>query len=76
MELSNVWVRYFGQKRFELKGINLEIEGGEKVAIIGKRGSGRSALVWTLLRIIETEFGEYKFNGDIVKGVDLKILRR
>lgn len=54
----------------------MSIKGGEKIAIIGSLSSGPSALVWVLIKIIDPEFGDYRFNGDLVTGVDTKVLRR
>jgi ABC-type siderophore export system fused ATPase/permease subunit len=76
LELSNIWARFFGDENFQLKGINISIKGGEKIAIIGSLDSGPSALVWVLTKIIDPEFGDYRFNGDLVTGVDTKVLRR
>lgn len=76
IELSNIWARFFGDENFQLKGINISIKGGEKIAIIGSLDSGPSALVWVLTKIIDPEFGDYRFNGDLVTGVDTKVLRR
>lgn len=54
-----------------LKGITLEIQDGERVALCGRTGSGKSSLVATLLRTLELDAGSI-----IVDGVDLSTIRR
>ena len=76
IELSNIWARFFGDDNFQLKGVTMSIKGGEKIAILGSLNSGPSALVWVLVKILEPEFGDYRYNGDLVSGIDTKVLRR
>ncbi|NIY92982.1 ABC transporter ATP-binding protein [Vibrio diazotrophicus] len=44
IEFSNFFFRYESQDKPTLKGINLKIEKGEKIVIIGPSGSGKSTL--------------------------------
>lgn len=54
-----------------LKEVSLSIEAGEKVAICGRTGSGKTSLIMTLFRILNTS------NGRItVDGVDISTLPR
>ncbi|TVY14013.1 Canalicular multispecific organic anion transporter 1 [Lachnellula arida] len=46
-----------------LKDINLEIKPGEKVAICGRTGSGKSSLVSTILRMLELDNGSITIDG-------------
>ncbi|NCN41734.1 phosphonate ABC transporter ATP-binding protein [bacterium] len=62
-----------------LKGINLEVEKGEFLVIIGLSGSGKSTMLRCLNRLHDPTGGEVMFNGkDIAKvtGHDIKVLRR
>lgn len=53
IEFRNVSFQYPGQKNFALKNVNFHIEAGEKVAIIGPTGSGKSTIGKLLLRLHE-----------------------
>jgi putative ABC transport system ATP-binding protein len=56
-----------GQNRLEvLKGIDLTIETGEFVAVMGASGSGKSTLL-NILGLLDTyDRGEYRLNGDLI----------
>ena len=49
-----------------LKGVSLEIEDGEMVAIIGKSGAGKSTLMHIIGCIDDFEEGKYFLNGEDV----------
>ena len=68
IELSHVG-KYFKQglgKIFVLKNINLKIETGEFVSIMGPSGSGKSTLLNILGLLEETSEGSYNLLGDSV----------
>jgi ATP-binding cassette subfamily B multidrug efflux pump len=58
-----------------LNDFSLHIRPGEKVAIIGKTGSGKSTLVQMLLRMYDIGSGRLTFDGKQVTGIDIKTLR-
>lgn len=58
-----------------LKNIQLHIKAGEKIAIIGKTGSGKSSFAELLLRMNDVSEGEILFDGIPVKNLDLGRLR-
>jgi len=58
-----------------LKKFNLSIRKGEKVAIIGRTGSGKSTVAQLLLRMYDTTNGKIELEGTDIRGVDLRSLR-
>jgi ATP-binding cassette, subfamily B, multidrug efflux pump len=46
-----------------IKNFNLEIKKGEKIAIVGKTGSGKSTIAQLLLRMYDAQKGEIKYDG-------------
>ena len=68
LELKNIfkWVNSGGQRIFLLKDINLSIEEGEFISVMGPSGSGKSTLM-NLLGCLDTPTaGSYKLNGNDV----------
>jgi ATP-binding cassette subfamily B protein len=72
---ENVWFGYVKDKPV-LKGVNLHVKPGEKVAIIGRTGSGKSTLISLIPRFYDVWQGSVKIDGYDVRDVKLKSLRR
>ena len=76
IEFKNVGFSYVKDKKKEiLKKINLTINSGETVGIIGGTGDGKSSLVNLIPRLYDVTSGEVKVGGVNVKDYDLKTLR-
>jgi ATP-binding cassette subfamily B protein len=58
-----------------LNGINLHIKAGEKIAIVGKTGSGKSTLIQLLLRLYESTSGNLTIDGTAIAKYDIHQLR-
>jgi ATP-binding cassette, subfamily B, multidrug efflux pump len=58
-----------------LRDFSLEIKKGEKVAIIGRTGSGKSTIAQLLLRMYDTTSGDIELDGINIKSLDIKSLR-
>ena len=76
IEFKDVAFSYIGRKDKEvLKDINIKIESGETVGIIGGTGVGKSSLVNLIPRLYDVTEGELVVGGNNVKNYDLKALR-
>ena len=58
-----------------LKNFNLEIRKGEKIAIVGRTGSGKSTIAQLLLRMYDPANGKIELEGVDIRKIDLKSLR-
>jgi ATP-binding cassette subfamily B multidrug efflux pump len=58
-----------------LKDFNLLIKKGEKVAIVGRTGSGKSTIAQLLLRMYDTTHGKIELDGTDIRNINLKTLR-
>uniref|UniRef100_A0A1I8EB82 Iron-sulfur clusters transporter ABCB7, mitochondrial n=1 Tax=Wuchereria bancrofti TaxID=6293 RepID=A0A1I8EB82_WUCBA len=62
--------------QYILKGLNLDIPSGKKVAIVGTSGSGKSTIVRLLYRLFDPQDGEICINGQRICDVKLESLRK
>lgn len=74
IEYKNVSFAY--SKELVLKNINLKIEKGSTIALVGRSGSGKSTLVDLLPRFIDVLEGEINIDGIDVREMKLKDLRQ
>ncbi|CAK8531696.1 unnamed protein product [Lathyrus sativus] len=75
IELNNLQVRYRPNTPLVLKGVSLTIQGGEKVGVVGRTGSGKSTLIQVLFRLIEPSAGNIIIDGINISDVGLHDLR-
>lgn len=61
IEFDNVWFRY--EDQWVLKGVSFSVMRGEKVAIVGPTGSGKSTIVQLLPRLYDIQKGEIRIDG-------------
>ncbi len=62
-EFRHVWFRYPNSEQYVLQDINLKWKIGEKMAIVGRNGCGKSTLVKLLCRLYDPTEGEITLNG-------------
>ena len=76
LEYKDVRFSYPTRKDFEiLKGISFAIAAGEKTALVGQSGSGKSTIVQLLMRYYELEQGEILVDGKNINTLDHKAFR-
>ena len=76
IDFSNVSFKYGKDSdNFALKNINLHIDEGESIGILGSTGSSKSSLVQLIPRLYDICEGEIKVGGENIKNYDLKKLR-
>lgn len=63
LEFDQVNFRYPGAEKLALENINFSMKQGEKIAIIGGTGAGKSTLSRLLLRLYDIESGSIRING-------------
>ncbi len=69
IKIENLSHTYKNRSEGALKNINLSVEKGESVVIIGSSGSGKSTLLKSINRLIEPTSGKIYINGqDILNG--------
>ncbi|HOJ08855.1 MAG: ABC transporter ATP-binding protein [Ignavibacteriae bacterium] len=72
IEISDLH-KSFGSKKV-LQGVNLTIEAGEAIVIIGRSGCGKSVLIKHIVGLLEPDSGFVKVEGKIVSDLSLKEL--
>ena len=63
IELKDVWYKYEGAEDYTLKGVNLIIDAGESLALVGINGAGKTTLVKLICGMYVPTKGEILVNG-------------
>ena len=75
ISFNQVSLRYDNAQRDALNNINIEIRAGEKVALVGKSGGGKSSLVNLLPRFYALQQGDILLDGINIRDFALQDLR-
>ncbi|XP_016383056.1 multidrug resistance-associated protein 1-like [Sinocyclocheilus rhinocerous] len=75
IEIHNFGLRYREDLELAISDISVNIEGAEKVGIVGRTGAGKSSLTLGLFRIIEAAQGEIRIDGVNIAELGLHELR-
>lgn len=75
IELKGVSFRYDQNSSWTLKDVSLTIQPGQKVALVGKTGSGKSTFAKLLLGLYEPEKGEIFYDGIRLEEMEYRTLR-
>lgn len=70
-EFKDVSFKYEGAESYALKHLNLTLEAGKKLAVVGLNGAGKTTFIKLLLRLYDVTEGEILMNG-----IDIRKFRR
>jgi len=76
IQVNDLSVRYRSTLPLSLRGVSFNIQSGQRIGVVGRTGSGKSTLVQTLFRILETESGCIKVDGIDISKLGLHKLRK
>ncbi|KAL9264122.1 ABC transporter C family member 10-like protein [Drosera capensis] len=69
VEIQDLQIRYRPDTPLVLRGISCTFQGGHKIGIVGRTGSGKTTLIGALFRLVEPSGGKI-----IVDGVDISMI--
>jgi ATP-binding cassette subfamily B protein len=72
IEFRNVSFAYPGTSRLVLKDLNLHLAHGERIALIGENGEGKTTIVKLLMRLYDPTKGEIQLDGIDLREYDLE----
>lgn len=75
IEFKNVTLRYEETKRAALDNLSFTVKPGEKLALVGRSGGGKTSLVNLLPRFYELQQGVVLLDGLDIRALELKNLR-
>jgi len=75
IEFKNIWFKYPDASEYVLKDISFKIKKGQKIALIGASGAGKTTLADLLSRLYDIERGEILMDGINIKNISIKSLR-
>lgn len=67
IEFNNVSFKYPNTESFALKNINIKINNGEHLAVVGRNGSGKTTFIKLMCRLYDVTDGEILINGINIK---------
>ncbi len=74
IEIKDLHLRY-GDNEAVLKGVSLTVQPGEKVALVGASGGGKSTMVQAILGLYPMEQGQISFSGVPIEQIGLQQVR-
>ena len=75
IKFQNVHFKYPNSDKFALNNVSFQINKGEKVALIGQIGSGKSTAVKMLMKLIPCEMGTLTINNKDINKIENQDLR-
>ena len=75
INFNNVHFTYNGRAKNAINGINLKIDQGQSIALVGRSGSGKTTLAKLLMRFYDLDSGEITIDGIDIKDFNKSTLR-
>ena len=66
---------YYGESHV-IQGVDLHVERGETVALVGRNGAGKTTLLKTVMGIVRARAGRIRFDGVDVTALDTHVIAR
>ena len=76
IQFDNYSLKYKPDGKLVLNNINLTINSGEKIGVMGKTGCGKTTLIYAITRMIESSTGKILINDIDISTIPLQILRK
>ncbi|MGW6615766.1 thiol reductant ABC exporter subunit CydD [Streptomyces erythrochromogenes] len=70
LRLAGLSARHPGQERDALRGLDLTLEAGRRIAVVGPSGSGKTTLAQVMLRFLDPAEGSYRLGGADARTLD------
>ena len=74
VEISHVYFSYDKSKKL-IEDLNLDVKAGQRIAIVGPTGSGKSTIINLLMRFYDVDGGNIKIEGKSIYDVTRKSIR-
>ena len=74
VELSHVWFSYVPEQKL-IQDFNLQVKPGQRVAIVGPTGCGKSTVINLLMRFYDVDSGQILVNGTDIREITRESLR-
>lgn len=75
INFNNVQMRYRDGLPLVLQGLDMHVQAGEKIGVVGRTGAGKSSIMSTLFRLVELSGGQITIDGIDIATIGLHDLR-
>jgi ATP-binding cassette subfamily B multidrug efflux pump len=76
IKIRGLSIKYPGQTNYAIREINLDIQLGQNVALVGQVGSGKTTLLHNIPRLFKAPRGTILIDGTDIQDIPLNILRK